>query len=97
MNDKKTYKVQIFDEHYVLLSNEPETLVLQAVDLVDQTMREISVNGVSVDPKKIAVLSALRIAGQLLAQKSLYQQDNEKAHSIKNYIDHALSSLNTEL
>jgi cell division protein ZapA (FtsZ GTPase activity inhibitor) len=96
MNDKKSYKVQIFDEHYVLLSNEPEALVLEAVELVDGLMREISTNGMSLDPKRVAVLSALRIAGQLLEQKTIYHQKNDRVSIIKNYVDHALSSLDSE-
>ena len=42
MNEKKSYKVQIFEEHYVLSSDESEALVVKAAEMVDASMKEIS-------------------------------------------------------
>lgn len=93
MNEKKSYKVQIFEEHYVLSSDESEALVLQAVAMVDQAMKDVSQHFAITDVKKIAVLSALRIANQLL-HCECEQSDNEhKITALKDYIDQELSSL----
>jgi hypothetical protein len=40
MNEKKSYKVQIFEEHYVLSSDEAEALVIEAAEMVDASMKE---------------------------------------------------------
>ena len=39
MNEKKSYKVQIFEETYVLSSDEPEALVVKAAEMVDASMK----------------------------------------------------------
>lgn len=94
MNEKKSYKVQIFEEHYVLVSDESEAFVLKAAEIVDATMKEISQQSTITDTKKIAVLSALRIADLLLTIEKKYQQERQKTVAIENYIDQELSHLN---
>jgi len=94
MNEKKSYKVQIFKEYYVLSSDEPEDLVIKAAELVDAFMKEISYQCVNVtDLKKIAVLSALRIANQLLHCEREHRANEQKIVALKNYIDEELSLL----
>jgi len=94
MNEKKSYKVQIFEEHYVLSSDEPEALVLKAAEIVDSAMKEISHHFAITDAKKIAVLSALRIANKLLHHEREYGNKEQKMVALKNYIDEELSLLN---
>jgi cell division protein ZapA len=93
MNEKKSYKVQIFEEHYVLVSDQSEAFVLKAAEIVDATMKEISQQSTITDTKKIAVLSALRIADLLLTIEKKYQQEQQKMVAIENYIDQELSNL----
>lgn len=93
MNEKKNYKVQIFEEHYVLSSDASETLVLKAAEMVDTCMKEISHHSTITDSKKIAVLSALRIAEKLLSFEREYGKEEEKKLALKNYIDQELSLL----
>ena len=93
MNEKKSYKVQIFEEHYVLVSDQSEAFVLKAAEIVDAAMKEISQQSTITDTKKIAVLSALRIADLLLTIEKKYQQEQQKAVAIENYIDQELSIL----
>jgi len=93
MNEKKNYKVQIFEEHYVLTSDESETLVLKAAEMVDACMKDISHRSTITDSKKIAVLSALRIAEKLLHFEREYSKDCERTLALKNYIDQELSLL----
>jgi cell division protein ZapA (FtsZ GTPase activity inhibitor) len=94
MNEKKSYKVQIFEENYVLSSDESEALVLKAAEMVDSAMKEISKHFAITDIKKIAVLSALRIAGKLLHHERTYETTEEKVAALKDYVDQELSLLN---
>lgn len=81
MNEAKKCKVSIFDEQYSLLSDESAERVVQAATLIDGYMREISVKGSIKDPKKVAVLAALRVASRMLqletdlAHRSLKEAD----------------------
>jgi len=93
MNEKKSYKVKIFEELYVLSSDESEALVLKAAELVDVSMKEISHHSAITDVKKIAVLSALRIANQLLHCEREHDMNEKRIMALKNYIDQELSLL----
>ena len=94
MNEKKSYKVQIFEEHYVLSSDESESRVLKAAEMVDMAMKEISHHFAITDVKKIAVLSALRIASTLLQNECMSDTQEQKMVTLKDYIDQELSLLN---
>src|SRR5690349_18765877 len=93
MNEKKSYKVHIFEEQYVLLSDESEAFVLKVAELVDIAMKDIRHQSMITDPKKIAVLSALRIADKLLNLERDYLKDQQKKIALENYIDQELSML----
>jgi len=93
MNEKKSYKIQIFEEHYVLSSDEPEALVVKAAEMVDSSMKEISRHFALTDVKKIAILSALRIAGELLHCKHEHSNNEQRMMILKDYIDQELSLL----
>jgi cell division protein ZapA (FtsZ GTPase activity inhibitor) len=93
MNEKKIYKVQIFEEHYTLLSDEAESFVLKIAELVDSTMRDISHRTMITDPKKIAVLSAVCIADKLLNIERDHLKDQQRKIALENFIDQELSIL----
>jgi cell division protein ZapA (FtsZ GTPase activity inhibitor) len=94
MNEKKSYKVQIFEETYVLSSDQPEALVVKAAEMVDASMKEISHKFAITDVKKIAVLTALRIADKLLHGEREYAKTKERTVALKDYIEQELSLLN---
>lgn len=94
MNEKKSYKVQILEEHYVLSSDESEALILKAAEMVDASMKEISHHFAIADVKKIAVLTALRIAGELLHCEREHGENKQRITALKNYVDQELSLLN---
>ncbi len=94
MNEKKSYKVQIFEEHYVLSSDQSEALVVKAAEMVDASMKEISHHFALTDAKKIAVLAALRIADRLLHCEREHSKNEQKVVALKNYIEQELSLLN---
>jgi len=93
MNEKKIYKVQIFEEHYVLLSDEPESFVMKSAEMVDAIMKEVSHLSAVTDPRKIAVLTAVRIAHQLLKKEQDYDEGQEQRTALEKYIDQELSIL----
>ena len=93
MNEKKSYKVQIFEEPYVLASDESEAFIIKAAEMIDASMKEISHQFAITDVKKVAVLSALRIANKLLHGEHEYATNEQKIVALKNYIDEELSLL----
>lgn len=94
MNEKKSYKVQIFEETYVLSSDESEVLVFKAAEMVDTSMKEISHKFAITDVKKIAVLTALRIADKLLHCEREHHKNEKIMVALKDYIEQELSLLN---
>ena len=70
--EKKKIKIEIFNEQYSLVSDEDESILLRASQIIDTLMKEIADKSSLKDEKKIAVLAALRIASKLVnAEKSL--------------------------
>lgn len=56
----KKYNVSVFNQTYSLVSDEEESVIVDAANRVDSLMKEISSRGI--DSKKAAVLAALKIA-----------------------------------
>lgn len=87
--EKKKYKIDIFDEEYVLISDEAEPLIHNAALFVDKTMREIQKSGIR-DAKKIAVLAALRCASLLEQHDQQKKIEQEKERELVARIDQEL-------
>jgi len=68
--DKRKLKIDIFNDQYVLISDENEEDVRKASQMVDMLMKEIAKKSQLVDAKKVAVLAALRIASKLIDLES---------------------------
>lgn len=91
INEKKNYKVYIFDDQYVLISDRHEAFVKKAADMVDTFMNDIIHQTTALDPKKVAVLAALRMADTLLITEQIYNEEQKKQAALIEYIDHELS------
>ena len=78
-NEKISYKVDIFGESYVLVSDEPADFVLNAALSVDELMREIAKKNARIETKKVSILAAVQLALQLVGTKH-EQQKNKLAH-----------------
>lgn len=89
--EKKKYKIDIFEQEYVLVSDEAEFLIRNAAIFVDNTMKEIQKSGVR-DSKKIAVLAALRFAILLEQQAQHIRTAQEKERELVTRIDQELIS-----
>jgi len=72
--EKNKFKIDIFDDQYSIISDEKESDILKASGLVDALMREIADTSTLGDRKKIAVLSALRIASRLVSLENSLQK-----------------------
>lgn len=78
----KKYTVTVFDDSYTLMSDEPEQSFMQAVNYVDSLMHEISSKSQCLDAKRIAVLTALKIAHSLLQAESKLHHDQDRLNKI---------------
>ena len=64
--------VDIYDQIYQLRGVNPE-YIERLAEMVDLKMRAVSANGLTVDSLRVAVLSALNIADELLALRERYE------------------------
>ena len=83
----KKYRAHIFGDTYAIISDEKETLILEAVKIVDGVMREIADTSQAVDPKKIAILTALKVATKSLHLEAIMQQEKRLSSRIMNVLD----------
>jgi len=83
----KKYRAHIFGDTYAIVSDEKDLLILEAVKIVDTTMREIADGSQSLDPKKIAVLTALKIATRALSVEAVREQEIKLSSRIMNVLD----------
>ena len=83
----KKYRAHIFGDTYAIVSDEKEVLILEAVKIVDGIMREIADASQVVDPKKIAVLTALKIATRTLHVEAVMEQEKHLSSRIMNVLD----------
>ncbi|MCX5921990.1 MAG: cell division protein ZapA [Candidatus Dependentiae bacterium] len=89
----KNYKVTIFGDQYSLMSDESEETIVQAAALVDSLMREIAQYSKVSDGKKIAVLTALRIASRVSALESEHEMIKHHKEKLIDQIDQELFSV----
>ncbi|MGZ6250817.1 MAG: cell division protein ZapA [Candidatus Chromulinivorax sp.] len=85
----KKYRAHIFGDTYGIISDEQEILILEAVKIVDGIMREIADSSQIVDAKKIAVLTALRLATKNLHAQAAIEKE-------KHLSNHIIDVLNRE-
>lgn len=86
-SELKKYRAHIFGDTYAIVSDEKEVLILEAVKVVDSVMREIADASQITDPKKIAVLTALKIATRALNIEAVMEQEKRLSSRIMNVLD----------
>ena len=89
----KNYSVAIYGETYDLVSDEEENYVLEVVDMVNMMMEEISQQSSIKDPKKIAVLASLQLAGKIVSFKKEAIKSTDKIHNLIDTIKRDAPSL----
>jgi cell division protein ZapA (FtsZ GTPase activity inhibitor) len=83
----KKYRAHIFGDTYAIVSDEQEVLILEAVKIVDSIMREIADSSQIIDAKKIAVLTALRLATKTLHAQAAIEKEQHLSNHILNVLD----------
>ncbi len=111
MSESKTVRVSILDQVYQVSCKESEVAALQqSAQFLDQKMREMKENSNVFGLDRLAVMAALNLTNDLLAQSEkatqlaskqseitsrLTDQQNEIEH-LHNKVDSALSRLKTK-
>jgi len=94
--EKTPYRVNILDEHYSLVSDEPAELVFNAAHIVNSLMKEVALKNagnIGVDIKKIAILAALQLASQLVSLKNVHELSTAKHIELINKMSHVLQQI----
>jgi cell division protein ZapA (FtsZ GTPase activity inhibitor) len=100
MTDRiKRYTVRLFGESYVIISDEPEVDVLQAVDRFNDYMQVLVAESGIQDAKKIALLTGLQLSQELLALQRRYdamENYNKRVASLVDMIDSVVDFSDTK-
>ena len=91
--DPRITNVTIFGREYTLSSDEPPEYTLRVADFVDRKMSEIASEQNLGDPTKVAIMTALDIADQMLRRREKREIGREKAEDalkkLSRYLDGA--------
>jgi cell division protein ZapA (FtsZ GTPase activity inhibitor) len=88
----KQYKVSIFNEVYSFVSDEPEEHLIKAAQQLDLGMKELAEKTSLIDPKRLAILVALRVASRLSMLESHMKQCQEENQRLIDQIDREISA-----
>ena len=80
-NKEQVVKVLIFGEEYSIRGFVNTEYILRVAEFVDKRMREIALRSKNRSPKKIAVLTALNFAGELLDLQDKSSNNLSKAET----------------
>ncbi len=96
MTERKTVRVTIFHQNYLLAATDQDGEVESLAEEVDELMVEIAKRAGNVDTNRVAVLACLELVDRLhLAQKEhagLKERVDEKAREFVTQLDGALHS-----
>lgn len=88
---KRSVSVQIAGVRYSLKTDEEDRVVKAIAALVDAKMREVQKHTRTVDTQSVAVLAALQIAEELVAERDatreLRKSIREKSESLLDYLE----------
>ena len=73
-----TIRVEIYDQSYTIRSDGDPEYLKQLAEYVDQRMREIASGTLTVDSRKVAILTALYIADELHQLRKSHEQADEQ-------------------
>lgn len=90
MNEARKYTVEIFGDHYVLMSDDPEENILKVSKMLDSFMQDIAKRSGSKDTKRIAILAALQVGNLLLQAQSLQKETHTVQRKILQRVESVL-------
>lgn len=88
----KSIKIHILGEDYSIVSDESADHIVQAAELVNSYMQEITAKSSVSNEKRIAVLGALRLASKLVQLEAAVSQDKKKEQELIALLDTVLIS-----
>lgn len=86
----KKYEITVLGELYTLVSDQGEGHILATSQKVNEIIKEISQKAPYLEPKKIAVLTALKIAGMLVACEHDLRTIQAQGQALLDHLDREL-------
>ena len=86
-------EVEIFDQKFIIKSDEDKDYILKLAEYVDAKMREVNSKRQLSTPRKVAVLAALNITHELF---NIKREMQEKDTDIANRADRLLELISVE-
>lgn len=83
----KKYKARIGNDVYILVSDEEEATIFQAVQTVDSMIKELAAKAGDIEEKKVAVLAALQIATKLYQVEKTLEYEQRLSNIITSVLD----------
>ena len=96
-NNIKKIKISILGEDYYLKSDESDSIVLDAANIVSNSIEELSNKYPDIDLKKVSTLVAIQLATNLLKSKNLINDFKDYSDNLANNIDFEVSKLNNSI
>lgn len=93
MTALKKYRISVFGETYVVVSDESEEHLTDTARYVDDLMKHVALKVDIPDSKRIAVLVSLRLASQLKSLEEKLVLYGHKEKELSEHIDQELASL----
>jgi cell division protein ZapA len=90
--EKKKYKVNIFGDQYVLVSDQSQEHVMKVASTVDSLMRDVAQAANLSDGKRVAVLAALQVADRVATLEFDAQNKKERQEALVTLIEKEISS-----
>lgn len=91
-NKNKVLELSIFNKVYSITTDENETDVVAAAEMLDKILKDISNKTKINNEGKLAILAALQIAFDLKKQQNIEQSTNTKLSNVLSVLDTALST-----
>jgi len=82
----KSIDVEIFGEHFAVISDEPEDRVIEASMVVDDLMKEYAAKAPHREVRKLALLTALQLASKLVASEEVLAHKNSQDKVLEDRI-----------
>ena len=87
MNEAKKYTIEILGNEYVIHSDESQEHITSATACVQRFLDEIIEHNKHIDPKKAAVLAALRMASHIVNLEGKLCHTESKGQSLVNELE----------
>ena len=93
MNEKKTYKVTIFERTYSLASDEAQEHITKSAAMVDSLMRNLAEKTNLHNEVSIAVLVALQLASKLAYAESEAHMNEQQQKRLLSLLEGSVETL----